>query len=393
MPAPTLRTATRGGCEVVLRAHRPDDAEVLVRAYADDAVSRWLSGPPLPFRIEHGRDWVAGRAAAWDERDHGTEWTWMLDLDGEPVGQLGVRPRGDGAFDVGYQLRREAWGRGAMSAALREGARWAFTPLSEGGADAEVLHWKAQVGNWASRRVAWACGFQVEGRVRGLVAHRGEAVDGWIGSVRAGDGLRPAVPWLEVPRIEIGDLLLRPNVPGDAERLLQACAHPTTQEWLPTLPSPYTLDDARAYLDGREEQHAVALGLYWAVAAADAPGRLLGQIGLMGLDHGLSPSGEIGYWVHPDARRRGVATRAVRAVARHGLVDLDEGGLGLRRVLLRVAETNTASLGVARAAGFTQAGRDRDSEKLRSGRVVDHLRFDLLADEMDAAYAHPSSLR
>ncbi|WP_460433216.1 GNAT family N-acetyltransferase [Angustibacter speluncae] len=389
MPAPTLRTSTRGGREVVLRAHRDDDAEVLVRAYADDDVSRWLSGPPLPYTLEHGRGWVAGRAADW-ERSRDTEWTWMLDLDGAPAGQVALLPRADGALEVAYVLGRWAWGAGAMTAGVRAALGWAFGP---DGPRAPVVHWRALVGNWASRRVAWACGFQVEGRVRGLVAHRGEAVDGWVGSVRAGDELRPVVPWLEVPELEVGDLLLRPNAPGDADRLQQACAHPTTQEWLPTLPSPYTREDARAYLDGREEQHAVALGLYWAVASVDDPDRLLGQIGLMGLDHGLSPSGEIGYWVHPDARRHGVATRAVRAVARHGLLDLDEGGLGLRRVLLRVAETNEASLGVARAAGFTQAGRDRDGERLRSGRVVDHLRLDLLADEMDAAYAHPSSLR
>lgn len=390
MPAPTLRTATRGGREVVLRAHRDDDAEVLVRAYADDEVSRWLSGPPLPYTSEHARAWVGGRAEAWAGREHGTEWTWMLDLDGEPAGQVAFELHPEGALEVAYVLGRWAWGAGATSAGVRAALAWALGP---DGPRAPVVHWRALVGNWASRRVAWACGFQVEGRVRGLLPHRGARVDGWIGSVRAGEELRPAVPWLEVPELEVGDLLLRPNAPGDAERLQEACSHPTTQEWLPTLPSPYTLEDARGYLEAREEQHAVALGLYWAIAAADAPDRLLGQIGLMGLDHGLSPSGEIGYWVHPDARRRGAATRAVRAVARHGLLDLDEGGLGLRRVLLRVAETNAASLGVARAAGFSPTGRDRDGERLRSGRVVDHLRFDLLAEEMDAAYAHPSSLR
>ncbi len=113
---------------------------------------------------------------------------------------------------------------------------------------------------------------------------------------------------------------------------------------------------------------------------------------LSGLGSGLSATGEVGYWVHPDARRRGVATRAVRAVTRHALLGLDEGGLGLRRVLLRVAEGNTASEGVARAVGFTRVGRDRDAARTGAGRVVDHLRFDLLAEEMDAAWAHPASL-
>lgn len=392
MHQPALRTTTRSGAEVVLRPHREDDAGPLVRMLADEQVHRWLSGPPLPFRPGDARSWIAGRGPAWDQ-ETGTEWTWMVDLDGTPAGQLGVRPRDDGASEVGFVLGRDAWGRGAMSAALREAARWAFTTRQDGGAGARVLHWKAQAGNWASRRVAWACGFRVEGLVRGLLSHRGRPVDGWVGSLRAGDPLRPVVPWLEVPEIEVGDLLLRANVPADAERIMQACSHPSTRHWLAELPDPYTLDDARGYVDSREEQHAAADGVYWAMAPAGRPDHLVGQIGLMGLQHGLSPSGEIGYWVHPDSRRRGLATRAVRAVSRHGLLTLDEGGLGLRRVVLRAADGNVASVGVARAAGFTQVGRDRGAARAGQGRVVDHLRFDLLAEELAAALAHPSSLR
>ncbi len=116
-----------------------------------------------------------------------------------------------------------------------------------------MLLWEAQVGNWASRRVAWACGVRVEGRVRGLLPHRGRPVDGWTGSLRRGDPLRPGVPWLEVPEIEVGDLLLRPNGPDDAERIMQACAHPTTRAWLSDLPDPYGLDEARHYLETVQE--------------------------------------------------------------------------------------------------------------------------------------------
>ncbi len=392
MQQPVLRSATRAGDEVVLRPHRDADADALVRMYADERVHRWLSGPPVPFLPEHATSWVSGRAAAWHE-ETGAEWTWMIDLDGEPAGQLGLRPRGDGALDVGYVLGRDAWGRGATSAALREAARWAFAPAADGGPGAGVLLWQAQVGNWASRRVAWACGFRVEGRVRGLLPHRGRPVDGWTGSLRRGDPLRPVVPWLEVPELEVGTLLLRPNGPDDAERIMQACAHPTTRSWLPDLPDPYGLDEARHYLETVQEAEALGNGVHWAVVDRDRPEHLLGQVALSGLGNGLSPTGEVGYWVHPDARRRGVATRAVRVVTRHALLGLDEGGLGLRRVLLLVAEGNTGSEGVARAVGFTRVGRDRDAARTGAGRVVDHLRFDLLAEEMDAAWAHPSSLR
>ncbi len=375
---------------MVLRAHAPTDVPHLVRMIGDAEVRRWVSGPPDPFTTEHARTWVASRGPAW-QHGAGTEWTWMLDLDGVPAGQLGLRPRGDGAFEVGFLLGRDTWGRGAMSAALRAAARWALRPGAEGGADGTVLHWKSLVGNWSSRRVAWACGFRVEGLVRGLLPHRGEPRDGWTASLRRGDPLRAVVPWFEVPELEVGDLLLRANAPGDTERIMQACSHPTTRQWLADLPDPYTLDEARGYLDSVAESHAVGAALHWAVTDADDPDRLLGQVALSGLGHGVSATGEVGYWVHPDARRRGVATRSVRAACRHGLLELDEGGLGLRRVLLRAAEGNTASRAVARAVGFTGVGRDRDGD--RRGTPADHLRFDLLAEEMDAAWAHPSSLR
>ena len=40
-----------------------DGAGALVRAHADEVVSRGLGGPPRPYTLEHGRGWVAGRAA------------------------------------------------------------------------------------------------------------------------------------------------------------------------------------------------------------------------------------------------------------------------------------------------------------------------------------------
>ena len=183
--APPPAPVTRSCCA----RHRDGDADALVRMYADEQVHRWLSGPPVPFLPEHARSWGRrpGSGVAGGDRRR-------VDLDGRPRrrarGPAWLRPRGDGAFDVGYVLGRDAWGRGAMSAALREAARWAFAPAADGGADAETLLWQAQVGNWASRRVAWACGVRVEGRVRGLLPHRGRRST--AGPARCAAVTRPA---------------------------------------------------------------------------------------------------------------------------------------------------------------------------------------------------------
>jgi hypothetical protein len=69
-------------------------------------------------------------------------------------------------------------------------------------------------------------------------------------------------------------------------------------------------------------------------------------------------------------------------VARHSLLPLEEGGLGLPRVVVRAARSNIASQRVALNAGFRPAGVDRAGEILRDGSVQDLLRFDLLPQEL-----------
>jgi RimJ/RimL family protein N-acetyltransferase len=75
-----------------------------------------------------------------------------------------------------------------MTRAVRLMLTWGFER-----AGLEVVYWRAQVGNWPSRRVATRCGFRMEGTVRGLLEQRGERRDGWIGSVRRGEPLSGAV--------------------------------------------------------------------------------------------------------------------------------------------------------------------------------------------------------
>jgi RimJ/RimL family protein N-acetyltransferase len=74
-------------------------------------------------------------------------------------------------------------------------------------------------------------------------------------------------------------------------------------------------------------------------------------VGGCGLHRRLGPGAiEIGYWVHVGHTRRGIAT-AVAAALR------DEAyAIGVERVELHCDETNVASAGVARSAGFQLVG-------------------------------------
>jgi RimJ/RimL family protein N-acetyltransferase len=88
--------------------------------------------------------------------------------------------------------------------------------------------------------------------------------------------------------------------------------------------------------------------------------RLLGSVGLPAVDLS-SASAEMGYWVAPWARGRGLASRAV------GLLrDAAVRELGLRTFELLIHRDNAASAAVARRAGFAPTGEARPFGRGRS---------------------------
>jgi len=83
---------------------------------------------------------------------------------------------------------------------------------------------------------------------------------------------------------------------------------------------------------------------------------------------------EVGYWLFEDARGRGLATQAVRAVAGEVFAS------GLWRIEAHVRIGNDASERVLERAGFTREGVARRLLR-HEGRRVDAMLFSLLADE------------
>ena len=363
---------------IVLRQITPADVDAVVELGSDAAMQRWTT-VPSPYTRVDAEAFVSRCAAGWADGGSLTLAVEALDDGGVPrfAGNVSLRPDGAGAASIGFGLAPWARGRGVMSRAVRLILAWGFDEL-----DLQVVHWQAHEGNWASRRVAWACGFRVEGLVRGLLSARGVRYDGWMGSVVRGEALCPTNPWLSVPDLVGQHVVLRPWSEADVPRVAEACADVRTQAWLPQLPSPYRVSDAQWYVRSREEQHASARGLYWCVADA-VDDRCLGSIAVFGLA-GPDAAPEIGYWTHPAERGRGVMTEAVRRVVRHAVISAEDGGLGLPRVTLRAASRNAASNAVAVGAGFTRTGVLRDGERLRDDTVDDFVLYDVLAAEVAA---------
>ena len=161
-------------------------------------------------------------------------------------------------------------------------------------------------------------------------------------------------------RIAGEGVVLRPLVEADVDEVAIAGADPLTQQWLP-LPRPYTVETARGFVhEFAPAQRESGRGIVFAV---EVEGHLGGAIDLKKTDRRAGTT-EIGYWVAPWARGRGVAGRATRALAEWALRDQ-----GLERVEIRAASGNVASQRVAEVAGFVREGVLRNAGFVHGGRV------------------------
>src|SRR6478735_3153314 len=102
---------------LLLRGFRPDDFEAYAPIMADPTVTQFLGdGRPLS-RSEAWRQ-MAMIVGHWALRGFGL-WAVEERASGRLVGRIGCQePEGFPAFEIGYVLAREAWGKGYA----REGA-------------------------------------------------------------------------------------------------------------------------------------------------------------------------------------------------------------------------------------------------------------------------------
>jgi [ribosomal protein S5]-alanine N-acetyltransferase len=142
------------GPRLTLRAPRIEDADVLFERIASDPeVTRYLAWPTHP-------DVAETRRVITELFNVGSERTWLLELEGEPVGLCGWRPTSGHSVDIGYCLGRRWWGQGLMSEAVG-------LLMDDVRSDASVYRVSAycHVDNTASARVLERSGLTLEGRL------------------------------------------------------------------------------------------------------------------------------------------------------------------------------------------------------------------------------------
>jgi RimJ/RimL family protein N-acetyltransferase len=358
---------------VTLRAHTEADIDPVHEMCQDPEMQRWTT-IPVPYLREHAVNFLTEIIPnGW--RDGGT-WAWAIEYDGQYAGTIDLRDGEGGVGEVGFAVAPAARGAGVMTRALKLVVRYAFDEL---GWDRVI--WRAFVGNWGSRRVAWKAGFRGLVVVPGGGKARGVRHDEWVATVGRDDALEPSGNWWTLPELQADGIRLRALRASDAKRVVEACNDERTQYWLAGMPSPYQLSDAEAFIEGRLENLATGEGVSWAIADADSD-ELIGNVSVFDMNNRIDKThAEIGYWLHPDARGRGVMTTAVRLVIEQAIKPIEDGGFGRRRLVLFAAEGNAASAHVAEVNGFTHVGRERLAGPLRDGRYADIHAFDLLAAE------------
>ncbi|WP_328996738.1 GNAT family N-acetyltransferase [Kribbella sp. NBC_01245] len=359
---------------VTLRAHTPADVEPAYEMCQDADMQHWTT-IPVPYEREHAVAFVTEFVAAgW--RDGGS-WTWAIDYDGRFAGSIDLRGGDGNGGEIGFGLAPWARGNRVMTRAIQLTLTYAFNTLGW-----DRVGWRAFGGNWASRKAVWNCGFRRFQIVTGGVVVRGVRRDEWLASITRDEDREPQGNWWTIPVIEGDGFRLRPLEDRDIERTTEACADERTQHWLSAMPSPYTAEHAKGFIETRREFAATGSGVSWAIADA-GDDRLLGNVSVFDMTHRVDHTlGEIGYWAHPDARGRGVMTAAVALVIRQAFTPIDKGGLGRRRLVLLANEPNSASRHIAEANGFTQVGVQRATAPLRDGSYDNLVMYDLLATEV-----------
>lgn len=159
MPVPLEIRTARLCLRRLTEAHLPD----LVELDSDPEVMRYISGGEANSRQRY-EEVLLPRMLAWDDQPYGflAAYETQTQADaGAFVGWFHLRPTvapGETMLELGYRLRRAAWGRGLATEGSRALLRYAFEDLGEAAVDA-----CADPRNAASIHVMEKCGMRHAG--------------------------------------------------------------------------------------------------------------------------------------------------------------------------------------------------------------------------------------
>lgn len=145
-----------------MRRMQSDDAAMVFERWAQDPdVSRYMTWKPHTD-VSQSLAHVERCCADWET---GVEYNWVIEDDGEPVGDIAARPKGH-AVAFGYLLVPSRWRQGYMSEVLRAVSNWFLEQ------PAIFRAWAVcDVDNAGSAGVLERAGFELEGTLRRYIVH------------------------------------------------------------------------------------------------------------------------------------------------------------------------------------------------------------------------------
>ena len=161
--------------------------------------------------------------------------------------------------------------------------------------------------------------------------------------------------------LTVDELVLRPWRPADAPAVFAICQDPEIARWV-TIPQPFGPDDADAFIEHALTMWRDGTGAPFAIVDA-ASERVLGAVTRFG------PEGHqatFGLWLAPEARGRGIGTRALRLLA-----DWTFATTAVIRIDSFIMVGNEPSERMVERAGFRREGVLRAWDVHHDGVPVD----------------------
>lgn len=177
--------------QVMVRRYRQDDVDHLYEAARESlgpGFSEYMPWAHADYKRQESLEYVGAREAAWER---GEDFALaVFDENERYLGATGLNQiqTAHGYANLGYWIRRSAWGRGYAVPAALSAARVAFEQL--GLVRAEIV---IAVGNEKSRRVAEKARARHEGVLRNRLRLGGIQYDAHMYSLVPGDGFFTAV--------------------------------------------------------------------------------------------------------------------------------------------------------------------------------------------------------
>jgi [ribosomal protein S5]-alanine N-acetyltransferase len=163
------------------------------------------------------------------------------------------------------------------------------------------------------------------------------------------------------PEIVTERLVLREPERGDLTAIFEGLSN---ERVLATYGEPYrTKKEAQVQMDWFEHVWQAGEGVYWAIAEAEKPGRLIGCIGYYNLMES-NRKAELTGWLSPGVWGKGYMREAIDPTLKYGFTTFD-----LHRIECLIEAGNKHAQNLLTNTGFTHEGTLRECEVKGAGLI------------------------